>query len=233
MPSGTWKRESLVELGNVLARRLELDPRLAELSPAIRTAVQELGVTSAGRQTAREEVRFFREARSRAETTLDHTIRNAYADVMRAVEHDAKAPLPMQLFPEGWAVLLHDRIAARGARLHTLAEALAGAPGQEAGATALQEAVQAWDAAQASFQLARRKAVVANRAADAARKAFVDRYRLAHAAVITRIGDLKAADDVFPPLGRRARATESSAATTAAATASPATPPAPSHPQAA
>jgi hypothetical protein len=205
IPNATVTRESLVELGNVLARRLELDARLADLSPAIRAAVQELGATAAGQQSAREEVRFFREARVAAEKPLVRAVRGAHMEVIRAVDFDGKAAVVRHLFPDGVAGLLYDPVAKRATRLQTLVEGLASMPGQEAIGTAVGDAVKAWEAAVAAHREARRQSVIATRAMNAAREALMERYRMAHATVIVRLGSMKAADDVFPTVGGHGR----------------------------
>jgi len=64
IPKDTWTTVEMEELGNVVARSLDRDERLADVAVEVRAAVAVLAAAASGAQAAREEVQYYRLARA-------------------------------------------------------------------------------------------------------------------------------------------------------------------------
>jgi hypothetical protein len=196
----SWTTAKLEVLGNVTARCLDTDARMADLATEVRGEVQKLGTAIAGARTAREEVRFFREQRNQAQGMVDSTVRTVEFEVRKAAGFDIRSGAYRAVFPDGLSAVTTSPRANRVRRLAALVQAVTDKPGMESAAKALAEALTAFTTAEAAYQASRARSQAGTHTATLARNAFLAAYAVVQATVLARLKDAKAAAALFPDL---------------------------------
>ncbi len=200
-PSTTKPVSFCVTLGRVHALRLEGDARTADLAPAIVAATGRLEQAAAARAEAVRAVKAVGLLRADTAKALDGQIRVACWRARSAAEVAGKPDALKAVFPETMSMLLYGSPTNRLSKFHSLAERLAASDGEASKAVA--DALAAFEAAQAAFVEARRKAQDSTHAVGEARRSWHEAFRLSFMAVALRIGSPRAALAFFLPLAPR------------------------------